>query len=340
MYHQAEPNVDPQRLSTIVGDPAIAWDANSLSCNSVVCEMTRELLDELNDNRSLLGRSLPLEGADIDNGVFPVLRREVASLRERFLDRGPGFALLRGLNPDLHSALEMENVFWRICNALGAPLVQKSGSVRFGRVEDRGLPPEARPRYHETGIGGSIHTDSPIMPRVADIVGLLCVRPAAEGGDSKFVSVARVHDILLQHAEDLLSELYRPFFFDRRIAAAEVSSANPALLFVPIFSYDPGLGRHGLRLRWQPEYVWQAPQLQGVPPLREKQRLALHLLEGVLEDRSGAITLRLAMRPGDIQLVNNHRVAHGRTPFSDRPEDPQRPAARRLMRRVWIRRGL
>src|SRR5665213_3586728 len=109
MYHQAEPNVDPQRLSTIVGDPAIAWDANSLSCNSVVCEMTRELLDELNDNRSLLGRSLPLEGADIDNGVFPVLRREVASLRERFLDRGPGFALLRGLNPDLHSALEMEN---------------------------------------------------------------------------------------------------------------------------------------------------------------------------------------------------------------------------------------
>ena len=179
------------------------------------------------------------------------------------------------------------------------------------------------------------------MAQVADLVGLLCLRAAAEGGESKFVGVAHVHDILLQHAPDLLAELYEPFYFDRRIRPAEVSPTNPAVLRAPIFSYDPASGPRGLRLRWQPEYVWQAPELPGVPPLTDRQRLALNLLEGVLEDRAGAITVRIAMRPGDMQFLNNHRVAHGRTRFFDHPQAPDaRPSGRtnREMRRVWLRR--
>jgi alpha-ketoglutarate-dependent taurine dioxygenase len=209
-------------------------------------------------------------------------------------------------------------------------------------VANLGLPAAARPRYHETGVGGSIHTDSPIMPQVADVVGLLCLSAAMKGGDSKFVSVARVHDILLQHAESLLSELYEPFYFDRRISPSAVSSANPALLRAPIFTYDPDLGARGLRLRWQPEYVWGAPDLPGAPPLSERRRLALHLLEGVLEDRAEAITVRLSMQPGDMQFLNNHAVAHGRTPFLDPPQAEASPGpnppTQREMRRTWLRR--
>jgi alpha-ketoglutarate-dependent taurine dioxygenase len=178
------------------------------------------------------------------------------------------------------------------------------------------------------------------MPRTADFVGLLCVRAAAEGGDSKFVSVASVHNTLLRHAPTLLRTLYRPFYFDRRIANAQVTPNNPALLLEPIFSYDPTLEARGLRLRWQPEYVWDAPRLPGAPALQEQQRMALHLLEGVLEDRSGALTIRLSMHPGDIQLVNNHAVAHGRTAFSDdrraNGSSVSAPRGGRLMRRVWM----
>jgi hypothetical protein len=220
-------------------------------------------------------------------------------------------------------------------------MAQKANGVKFGRVADIGLPASARPRYHETGAGGSIHTDSPIMPEVADLVGLLCLQAAMVGGESKFVSVARVHDILLAHSEDLLAELYEPFHFDRRIKADEVSADNPALLLAPIFSYDLAGGTRGLRLRWQPEYVWDAPKLPGVPPLSERRQLALHLLQGLLEDRSEALTFKVLMRPGDMQFLNNHTVAHGRTPFLDIPGDgdvhPSEPS-RRDMRRVWLRR--
>ncbi|MEA3035255.1 MAG: hypothetical protein QOH04_1014 [Sphingomonadales bacterium] len=313
-----------------------AWDAGAASVASAVVPVSPELLDELQRNRALLGHQVSADSASVDNAAFPRLRREAGRLLRTCLDAGLGFVILRGLDPGLFSAAEMENVFWRLCNILGEPLVQKGPAIRFGRVADLKLPAEARPRYHETGVGGSMHTDSPIMEQVADLVGLLCVRSAAKGGESKFVSVARVHNILLRHAEDLLAELYGTFYFDRRIPPGAVSRENPALLRAPIFTYDPKLGARGLRLRWQPEYVWQAPELPGVPPLGERQKLALHLLEGVLEDKAGAITIRLPMQAGDMQLLNNHAVAHGRTAFADSPEAAE--SSGREMRRVWLRR--
>ena len=342
--HQSARSIeqDYPRLRSLIRDPSVAWDINTISRDAALYALSADFLRELNKNRRLLDQEIPLEGCDVDNTAFPVLRRETEHIRKNLIERGFGFAILRGLNPTSYTQLELENDYWRICAELGTPFVQKAHNVRFGRVEDLSLPEEARPRYHETGTGGSIHTDSPIMPRVADFVGLLCVRVAIQGGQSKFVSVARVHNILLQHASDLLAELYQPFYFDRRIKVTDVSPQNPALLLEPIFTYEPALGDRGLKLRWQPEYVWGAPQLAGVPPLNEKQRLALHLLEGLLEDRTGAITVCMTMQPGDIQLVNNRVLAHGRTPFfdhrlSDNPakSDPER---RRLMRRVWMHR--
>lgn len=325
------------RLASPIADRQAAWDAGAANVASAVVPISPQLLDELERNRALLQHPVPAEGIAVDNDDFPIMRREALDLLRSRLDSGLGFVILRGLDPALFSPVETANVFWRFCNVLGDPLVQKDERVRFGRVADLKLPAEARPRYHETGVGGSIHTDSPIMEKVADLVGLLCLRPAMQGGDSKFVSVARVHDILLRHAESLLAELYEPFHFDRRISPAAVSPANPAVLRAPIFTYDPTLGPRGLRLRWQPEYVWQAPELPGVPRLGERQQLALHLLEGVLEDRAGTITIRLPMQAGDMQFLNNHAVAHGRTPFVDDPRAEE--SRRREMRRVWLRRG-
>ncbi|WP_137134124.1 TauD/TfdA family dioxygenase [Rhizobium sp. FKY42] len=318
----------------------IAWAAEHGAAPSHTVRFSPEVLGELRTNRSLLQEEIPLEGLSLENSDFPCLRETAAMLQRKYLQAGSGFVIVTGLAEVLDSQTELENTFWRLCLELGRPFVQKSGFVRFGRVENLGRPLQERPRYHETGTGGSIHTDSPIMPAVADYVGLLCVRPALSGGDSKFISVGRIHNILLEHAPDLLDELYQPFYFDRRLKPDEISAHNPATLYEPIFSYDPALGDHGLRLRWQPEYVWQAPQLPNVPPLTERQHLALHLLEGLLEDRTGALTIKAGMQAGDIQLLNNHVIAHGRTAFEDhvRSDDPTAidPDRRRLMRRVWL----
>lgn len=324
----------------VASERAAAWETGDAA--AAIMAMDQALLDELHRNRALLGQAIPAGGAVVDGTAFPVLLRTAEHLRSARLDRGLGFAIVRGLDALGLSQAETENVFWRFCVILGEPLAQKTGGVVFGRVADLRLPSATRSRYHETSAGGSVHTDSPIMSRVADLVGLLCLRPATKGGESTFISVARVHDILLRHAPDLLAELYAPFHFDRRIAPALVSPENPAILRAPIFTCDSGFGKRGLRLRWQPEYVWHAPELPGVPPLKERQRLALHLLEGLLEDPAGAITIRLSMRPGDMQFLDNAAVAHGRTPFVDLSltDDASRlnPATQREMRRVWLAR--
>lgn len=330
----------PSNRCSKITDPEIAWDAESGLEDAAWCRLSDAVLEEVDQNRALIGEPVPTAGIKVDNSAFPLLRQEVAFIRANLLERGFGFSIVRGLASINLTQTEMETIFWRLCNEMGSPFIQKSGYIKFGRVENLGLPSDARPRYHETGVGGSIHTDSPIMPRVADFVGLLCVRAAVEGGQSKFVSVASIHNLLLEHAGDLLEELYQPFFFDRRLRADQVTADNPAVLYEPIFSYDPMLGPRGLRMRWQPEYVWQAPHLDGVPPLTERQRMALHLLEGLLEDRAEQLTIKMSMSPGDIQLVNNHVLAHGRTMFIDymlgadaQQTDPER---RRLMRRVWM----
>jgi len=342
MYQPTALQASP-RLSSLIANPQIAWDAGTVSSDAALHALDPAVVRELKANRHLLNEEVPLEGRRVDNDAFPRLREAATFIRRSLLEGGLGFVVLRGLDPESFTQIEMENAYWRLCNEIGRPFVQKAGHIRFGRVEDLALPADAHPRYHETGTGGSVHTDSPIMPRVADYVGLLCVRTAIEGGTSKFVSVARVHNILLQEAADLLAELYRPFYFDRRIKAADVTPDNPAVLLAPIFTYDPAKGDRGLRLRWQPEYVWDAPRLAGVPALTEKQRLALHLLEGLLEDRAGALTVCLDMQPGDIQLVNNHVLAHGRTAFIDHrlagSESRPDPEKRRLMRRVWMHRA-
>lgn len=320
-----------------------AWDAGAGSRASPLLEVDAAVHDELKRNRAMLQQPIPPEGRHADSSGWNALHSLADRVRLKHLDRGFGFVVVRGFSTPDYSTLEIENIFWRLCTILGEPMVQKGGGVRYGRVADLGLPPQARPRYHETGIGGSIHTDSPIMAKVADLVGLLCLNAAREGGESKFVSIATVHDIMLRNAPALLAELYRPFCFDRRIDPADVSPDNPSVLRAPIFSFESELGVLGLRLRWQPEYVWQAPQLPGVPQLGERQRLALHLLEAVLEDRAEAITIRLAMQRGDMQFLNNHRVAHGRTAFSDDARAGAGAAsgatARREMRRVWLRRA-
>jgi alpha-ketoglutarate-dependent taurine dioxygenase len=292
-------------------------------------------LAELAAHRADFQQAIGLEGLANPPLRLPVLAAEIRALSTELLDEGHGFAILRGLASADFTPVEWEHVFWHICRELGDPMVQKAGNVRMGRVEDLGRPVAAGARYHETNAAGSVHTDSPIMPRVADYVGLLCVRPAANGGESKFVSVASVHNRLVANDPAALARLYEPFYFDRRIPPQDVSVDNPAYLRAPIFTYAPRMGDHGLALRWQAEYVWQAPRLAGVPALTPEQEAALRALDHLLKDEAGELTVRCTMRAGDIQLLNNRKVAHGRTAFSD--QRSLESGGGRLMRRVWLR---
>jgi alpha-ketoglutarate-dependent taurine dioxygenase len=55
--------------------------------------------------------------------------------------------------------------------------------------------------------------------------------------------------------------------------------------------------------------------------------------DAALDDESLQLTGRL--EPGELAVVNNRHVLHGRTSFTDDP----RPGRDRLLLRTWIHRG-
>ncbi|MGH1561083.1 TauD/TfdA family dioxygenase [Caulobacter segnis] len=197
----------------------------------LIAPLPPEVAQELLDHRDALDCPVAPTGEDVDLQAFPALRRLARMVLAQRLDQGMGFVVLRGLGALDLTPDQMQAAFWRFCVAMGEPMAQRADNVRFGRVADLGHPVSSRPRYHETAIGGSVHTDSPIMPQVADLVGLLCLRAAEQGGQSRFVSVARVHNILLRQAPDLLAEaLLSRLISTAGLRLKDVSDDNPALL--------------------------------------------------------------------------------------------------------------
>jgi hypothetical protein len=67
-----------------------------------------------------------------------------------------------------------------------------------------------------------------------------------------------------------------------------------------------------------------------VPDLTAAQAEALALLDALL--RREDLMYAMWLRPGDLQLMNNHAAIHSRTEFEDHAE----PEKRRLLFRLWL----
>lgn len=161
----------------------------------------------------------------------------------------------------------------------------------------------------------AFHTDS------SDILVLLCLQPAAgDGGETKLASARHVFDIIKEERPDLLATLQADWQFDRR------GRPGPQMIVRPIFSKQPD-GTVGCY--HSPRTARATPAMNGTQ-LTKQQADALDLLDEVLSRPE--VEFRLAMSRGDLLLVLNSRIIHGRTAFVDEGG----PAAARRMLRLWL----
>ncbi|MDP1007545.1 TauD/TfdA family dioxygenase, partial [Klebsiella pneumoniae] len=79
---------------------------------------------------------------------------------------------------------------------------------------------------YETNSYLPYHTD------LSDLVGLLSIKKAKEGGLSSLVSAATIYNTILDEAPEYLETLYQPFYF------AHLGEETPTPS--PIFSYHNG----------------------------------------------------------------------------------------------------
>jgi alpha-ketoglutarate-dependent taurine dioxygenase len=273
--------------------------------------------------------TVPPEIVDAVVGPGPVRREFAAALhdhRRRHVDRPPGYFILSGMD---HLAEDAARRFLLASSAvLGDPLPHDFDGEVVREVRYRGVRLEdgVTPRYSDTKQGGNLHTDGMHRPGpVPTMFALYCVRQSPVGGTMILVHADDIVRTLRDEVggdEEVLRILRQPFHFDTR----DDTPGRPATVPRPILEFD---GDQPL-LCYLRGYLDSGHRRPGVDPLTPAQVRALDTLDAVLDREDLHTRVRLA--PGQLVVVNNRTVVHGRTPFEDDPD----PTRGRLLLRTWI----
>ena len=246
----------------------------------------------------------------------PRLAARAAVLRDR-LENGPGIVRLRGLRADDHDEATLSRMLLSFGRMLGTPVSQSVHGDLLYRVADAGFAKgDPRSRGPNSRNALTFHSDR------ADVIGFLCVRPAAEGGESIVVSAGAIHNQIARTRPALLVELYEPFCWQRH----NIDTANQRPWYrMPVFAREGG--RFAITL--MDVLIRRAHGSPDLPDLTPTQSAALDAVQELAADP--AFQLRFRQEPGELLLLNNYVTLHSRTAFSDPPGSPGR-----LILRVWV----
>jgi len=211
-----------------------------------------------------------------------------------------------------------------------------------GRVLGRNVSPsvgsEARPLFAITAtpdptIGGryggngrnskhlALHTDgSGIHSDRVDVLGMLCLQAAQEGGSSRIADARTAWLLLSRETRDLLrTPLPRT---DPYAPGLPIDS----LITKPIFEQRTSRNGSTLSFSYHPSRVRDGVSMLHRGPIEPQLENALCQLDDALERSS----IEVLLNRGETLILNNSLIAHGRTAFKD---DPARP---RLLERLWV----
>lgn len=241
----------------------------------------------------------------------------LADLR-RDLIAGIGFRLIAGLPVDRLDRWTAAAIFCGIGAHLGHARSQNAAGHLLGHVRDVGADPkDTNTRIYQTSARQTFHTDS------CDVVGLLCLKEAMEGGDSLLVSTLTLYNEMMARRPDLARLLFDPVATDRR---GEFREDQKPYFEIPVLNWRQGR----LTGIYQRQYIDSAQRFPGAFRLTEAHVEALDTFDALANDP--ALHLKMRLAPGDMQFVYNHSLLHDRTGFRDWPD----PDKRRHLLRLWL----
>ena len=319
-------NFDEQRITYFkrpsIGRPegsvdhVAAWRGAELDPSSWTFALSDE---ELADLGGLADRLLAAgtDMATIDDAVvdLPVLRPRVEVWRET-LRRGLGVVLLRGIPVREWGDEKTAMAYWCLGHAIGRPGPQNPDGELLGHVVDYGEADRPLVRLYRTAADIRFHCDA------ADVVGLLAVRTAKEGGESRIASSTAIYNELVRRRPDLATELFEPFEFDRR---DEEEPGESPVFALPPAAWDGEM----LRVFWHSDYSRAAERHAGVE-ISPRRRELIETFDAIGAEPE--MRLDMELEEGDIQFISNHTVVHSRTAYVDHHD----PAERRHLLRLWL----
>jgi hypothetical protein len=267
-----------------------------------------------------------MRGADIpqlsqEDFPLPTLGPRLRELMKVVVD-GRGFVLVRGLRLDDLPTADAALIYWGLGSHMGKGRAQNAQGDMLGHVTDLGLDFRTNPnaRGYQTRLRLPFHNDA------MDIVGLLCLQTARQGGLSRIISSTAIHNHILENRPDLMKVLTEPFCIDRR---GETPEGKKPYYVGAVFE------RVGERLfcRYNRTYIESAQRFDDVPRLTAQQIEALDFIDALCDDPN--FYLDMALQRGDMQFICNYTVLHSRTDYEDWPERERR----RYLLRLWLDTG-
>ncbi|KAK1757070.1 taurine catabolism dioxygenase [Echria macrotheca] len=274
---------------------------------------------------AFIASGTPLTGISQSNFPLPKLSLVLSKVRDDLLN-GKGFVLFKKFPADVWSPHKNAVAYMGLGTYLGYFISQNGRGHVLGHVKDVGDDPTQihTVRIYRTTARQFFHADD------GDVVGLLCVHRAAEGGESDIVSVHNVWNTLQREHPDVAELLTKPvWYFDRK---GEVSEDQQEWIRQPVvYLENKPEGERRLYCKWDPYYVRSLTRFSDkglVPPLSEEQLRAMQILEETCQ----RLSLHMILEVGDIQFLSNAHLLHARTEYKDYPP----PAPRRHLLRLWL----
>lgn len=297
-----------------------AWKADDVRQDSRwVHRFALEHLEEI-DAALRKVQAAGLRWSEFDKQAFalPKTASLLATVDAQVRD-GHGFALIKGLPVERYSLDELKTLYWGLGQHIGQVISHNVAGDFVAPVTDMGetLSDDPNRRRNTTNQFLDPHTD------LADIVALLCVDTAKEGGLSSICSAVAIHNEIVQHHPEYLEPLYEGFHHDYRgygpNGEPDEVTADP----IPVFEYNNGR----INCAFAREIIKSGARKRGVP-LTTLQKEAVDFVHdlGTRED----LRLDMMLEPGDIQLINNYTTLHSRSHYIDGD------GHKRYLLRMWV----
>lgn len=307
----------PPDIPATFNSPA-AWTARDLQGESWLHALSGDTIAELEAAaHHYLGLGRDIGEITAEDFPLPTFSAHLRALKSTLIT-GIGVEVLRGLPVATYSQEFAATIFCGIGAHLGHARSQNAMGHILGHVRDMGADAnDPNSRIYQTSARQSFHTDS------ADVVGLLCLRDAKEGGDSLLVSALSIYNRMRAERPDLLARLFDPIATDRR---GEIPEGAKPFMEIPPLNWHAG----HLTVFYQRQYIDSAQRFDDAMCLTPEHVEALDMFDALANDPDLHIKMRL--EPGDMQFVYNHSQLHDRTGFLDWPD----PAKRRHLFRLWL----
>ncbi len=274
-------------------------------------------IDQATDR--LLAANIPMEEVSRATFELPTVGDLAETWREA-LATGIGVVCVRGLPVRDWGTDKSALAFWGLGHHLGVPGAQNPANELLGHVTNYGEDEHAPlARLYRSAKDIAFHCDA------ADVVGLLCLRAAKQGGQSRIASSVHVFDELLRTSPDLAPELFETFELDRR---DEQGPGEAPTSQIPPCAWD---GKT-LRTFWHSDYMRSAERHDGIE-FSPRRLATINRYDEIANQADNRLDMWL--QEGDMQFISNHSVIHARTEYEDHEEFDER----RHLLRLWLSLG-